>query len=122
MSNLLKMAISRNRVGMAMDADAVINPAMVRKIDGSFSRIYLRFNTGKLLCDLVNEETILYFFLNAVSDCKNLSFYQNDNMCTLHETDMSLVRSINDGLISKLFLSFCTLSDTSLFSYDFLFC
>ena len=107
---------------MAMDADAVVNPAVVRKIDGSFSRIYLRFNIGKFLCDLVNEETLLYFFLNAVSDRKNLNFHQNDNICTLHATDMSLVRSIIDGLISRLFLSFCTLSDTSFFSDDFLFC
>jgi len=116
------MATLRNRVGMTMDADAVVNPAVVRMIDGSFSRIYLRFNTGKLLCDLVNEETLLYFFLIAVSDRKYLSFYQNDNICTIHETDMSLVRSIIDGLISGLFLSFCTLSDTSFFSDDFLFC
>ena len=116
------MAISRNRVGMAMDADAVVNPAVVRKIDGSFSRIYLRFNTGKLLCDLVNEETILYFFLIAVFDRKDLSFYQNNNICTLHETDMSLMLSIIGGLISRLLLSFCTLPDTSFFSDDFLFC
>jgi len=107
---------------MAMDADAVINPAMVRKIDGSFSRIYLRFNTGKLLCDLVNEETLLYFFLIAVSVRKNLSFYQNSNICTIHETDMSLMRSISDGLTSRLLLSFCTLPDTSFFSDDLLFC
>jgi hypothetical protein len=107
---------------MAMDADAVVNPAKVRKIDGSFSRIYLRFNTGKLLCDLVNEETILYFFLIAVFDRKDLSFYQNNNICTLHETDMSLMLSIIGGLISRLLLSFCTLPDTSFFSDDFLFC
>ena len=116
------MATSRNQVCVAMDADAVINPVMVRKINGSFSRIYLRFNTGKLLCDLVNEETLLYFFLIAVSDRKNLNFHQNDNICTLHATDMSLMRSIIDGLISRLFLSFCVLSDTSFFSDDFLFC
>ena len=73
-----------------MDAGSVVNPAVVRKIDGSFSRIYLRFNTGKLLCDLVNEENLLYFFLIAVSDRKNLNFHQNDNICTLHGTDMSL--------------------------------
>ena len=108
---------------MAMCANVVINPVMVRKINGSFSRIYLRFNTGNLLCDLVNEETLLYFFLIAVSDRKNLNFHQNDNICTLHETDMSLVRSIIDGLISRLLLSFCVfLSDTSFFSDDFLFC
>ena len=111
------MAISRNRVGMAMDADAVVNPAVIRKIDGSFSRIYLRFNTGKLLCDLVNEETLLYFFLIVVSDRKDLSFYQNDNICTLQKTDMSSLRSISDGLISRSLLSFCTLSlsDSSFF-------
>ena len=116
------MAISRNRVGMAMDADAVVNPAVVRKIDGSFSRIYLRFKTKKLLCDLVNEETLLYLFLIAVSVRKNLSFYQNNNICTLHETDMSLILSIIGGLTSRLLLSFCTLSDTSFFSDDLLFC
>ena len=116
------MAISRNRVGMAMDADAVVNPAVVRKIDGSFSRIYLRFNTGKLLCDLVNEETLLYFFLIAVSDRKDLNFHQNDNIYTIHGTDMSLMLSIIGGLTSRLLLSFCTLSDTSFFSDDFLFC
>ena len=107
---------------MAMCANVVINPVMVRKINGSFSRIYLRFNTGKLLCDLVNEETLLYFFLIAVSDRKNLNFHRNENICTLHETDMSLMPSIIDGLISRLLLSFCTLSDTSFFSDDFLFC
>jgi hypothetical protein len=107
---------------MAMDADAVVNPAVVRKIDGSFSRIYLRFNTGKLLCDLVNEETLFYFFLIAVSVRKNLSSYQNDNICALHDTDMSLVSSIIDGLTSRLLLSFGTLPDTSFFSDDFLFC
>jgi len=116
------MAISQNQVGMAMCADAVINPAMVRKIDGSFSRIYLRFNTGKLFCDLVNGETILYLFLIAVSDRKNISFYQSDNICTLHETDMSLVRSIIGGVISRLLLSFCSLFDTSFCSDDLLFC
>jgi hypothetical protein len=107
---------------MTMDADAVVNPAMVRKIDSSFSRICLRFNIGKFLSDLINEETLLYFFLIAVSDRKDLSFHQNDNICTLHETDMSLVRSIIGGLISRLLLSFCALSDTSFLSDDFLFC
>jgi len=107
---------------MAMDADAVVNPAVVRKIDGSFSRICLSFNIGKFLCDLVNEETLLYFFLNAVSDRKDLNFHQNDNICTIHGTDMSLMLSIIDGLTSRLLLSFCTLPDTSFFSDDLLFC
>lgn len=118
---LKKLAISRKRVCVAMYADSVINPAMVRKINSSFSRIYLHFNIGKFLSDLFKEEISIYFFLNAVSARKNLSFYQNDNICTLHETDMSLVRSIIDGLISELLLSFCTLSGTSIFSYN-LFC
>jgi hypothetical protein len=116
------MATLRNRVGVTMDAGSVVNPAVVRKIDGFFSRIYHRFNIGKLLCDLVNEETLLYFFLIAVSDRKNLNFHRNENICTLHETDMSLMPSIIDGLISRLLLSFCVLSDTSFFSDDFLFC
>ena len=114
-SALEKMAISQNRVGMAMDADVVINP--VRKIDGSVSRIDLRFITRKLLRDLVSGETLLYFFLIAVSDHKKLSLYQNDRIGTLQKTDMSLLRSISDGLISRLILSFCTLSlsDSSFF-------
>lgn len=119
---LQKMAISHNQVGMAMCADTVINPAMVRKIDSSFSRIYLRFNIEKLLCALVNGETILYLFLMAVSKHKDLRFYQNDNICTLHETDMSLVRPIIDGLMSRLLFSFCVSSVASFFSDDLLFC
>ena len=77
---------------MAMCVDAVINPAMVRTIDTYFSRIYL--------------------------------FHQNhnDNVCTLHKTNISLVRLIIDSLISGLFLSSCTLSGTSIFSYYLLFC
>ena len=121
-SALEKMAISRKRAGMAMDADAVINPAMVRKIDGFFSRIDLRFHTGKLLRDPVSGETLLYFFPVAVSDRKDLSFHQNDNIGTLQETNMSSLRAINDGLISRLLLSFCTLSDSSFFSDDLLLC
>ena len=111
------MAISRNRVGVAMDADAVINPVMVRKIDGSVSRIEHRFHPGKLLLDPVSGETLLYFFLIVVSDRKDLSFQQNDNICTFQKTDMSLLRSISDGLISRSLLSFCTLSlsDSSFF-------
>lgn len=116
-----KLAISRKRVCVAMYADSVINTATVRKIDGSFSWIHLYLNTGKLLCDLVNEETTLCFFLIAASDRKDFSFYQNDNIRATYETDMSLMRSIIDGLTSRLFLSSRALSGTSIFSYN-LFC
>ena len=100
-----------------MDADAVINPAVVRMIDGSVSRIEHRFHPGKLLLDPVSGETLLYFFLIVVSDRKDLSFQQNDNICTLQKTDMSSLRSISDDLISRSLLSFCTLSlsDSSFF-------
>jgi hypothetical protein len=121
-SALEKMVISRNRVGMAMDADSVIDPAMVRKIDGSFSWIDHSLNTGELLHDLVSGETLLRFFLITASDRKDLNFYQNDNTCTLQETDMPLMRSISDGLISRLLPSFRSLSDASFFSDDLLFC
>ena len=75
-----------------MYAEAVINPAMVRTIDTYFSRIYL--------------------------------FHQNHsgNVCTIHKKNISLVRLIIDSLISWLFLSSCTLSGTSIFSYYLLFC
>lgn len=106
---------------MTMSADAVIDPAMVRKIDGYFSRIYLHSNTEKLLCDHVNEETLLYFFLTSVSDRFDLSFHQNDNISTFHETDRSLLRAISDGLIPRLLPSFCNSSDTSFFPTS-LFC
>lgn len=106
---------------MTMSADAVIDPAMVRKINGYFSRVYLPSNTEKLLCDRVNEETLQYFFLTAISDRFDLSFHQNDNIGTFHETDRSLVRVISDGLISRLLPSFCILSDTSFFP-TILFC
>jgi len=89
---------------MAMGSDAVINPAMVRKIDGSVSWIDHPFNTEKLLRDLVHAENLLYFFLIVASDCKDLSFSPNNNIGTLQETDMSLARSICDGLLSRLLL------------------
>ena len=89
---------------MAMGSDAVINPAMVRKIDGSVSRIDHPFHTEKLLRDLVHAENLLYFFLSVASDCKDLSFSPNNNIGTLQETDMSLACSICDGLLSRLLL------------------
>lgn len=107
---------------MAMDADVVINLAMVRKINGSFSRIYLRFNTGKILRDLVKEEMPLHFYLIIVSDRKYPGSNQNDHIGTIQETDMFLIRSISGGLISRLLLPFCTLSDTSFSPDGLLFC
>jgi hypothetical protein len=106
---------------MTMDADAVINPAVVRKIDGTNSRIDLRLNTEKILRDLVQADNVLCFFLITVSNHKNLVLSPNDNICALDETDMSSVRAISDGLISMSLLSFCALSDSSYFSGDSLF-
>lgn len=108
---------------MTMDADAAINQAIVRKIDGSFSWIYLHFNIEKLIRDHVNDETLLYLFLTAASRFKDLNFYQNGNTYTFHKTDRSLVRAISDGLISKLLHSFCVLFVSSFFPDDlFIFC
>ncbi len=74
-----------------MCADAVINPAMVRTIYAYFSRIY-------------------FFHQN-----------HNDNICTFHKAKASLVRLRIDALVSRLLLSSCILSGTSIFSYN-LFC
>jgi len=102
-----------------MDSDAVVNPAVVRKIDGSFSRIYLRFNTGKLLCDLVNEETLLYFFLNAVLTVR--SQFPSKWQLMHHSWDRYVFDAFDNWrLTSRVLLSFCTLPDTSFFFWRFI--
>jgi hypothetical protein len=103
-----------------MDANAVIKPAMIGKISGSVSRTNLCCSTEKLLRDFVHVENLRYFFLIIISDRPDLIFSAQDNTGTLQETDMSLVRVLSDGLMSRLFLSFCALSDSS-FSLDDLF-
>lgn len=105
---------------LGMDADAVIKPAMIGKISGSVSRTNLCCSTEKLLRDFVHVENLHYFFLIIISDRPDLIFSAQDNTGTLQETDMSLVRVLSDGLMSRLFLSFCALSDSS-FSPDDLF-
>lgn len=95
---------------MTVDADAAINSAMLGKINGSFSLIYLHFNIKKLLRCYVNEETFLYFFLITVSRFRDLNFYQIKNIRTFHEmVRLLLVCVISDVLISKLLHSFCVL-------------
>jgi len=106
---------------MAMSADAVIDPAIARKIDGSFSRIYLFFNIGNILHDLLCGEMLLNLFLITVSDCKYFHFPKNHHISTRQETNRSLVCVISGSLISRLLLSSCTSSDTSFFS-TILFC
>ncbi len=105
---------------MTMDADTVLNPARVRKNAGSVSRIDHSFNTEKFLRDLVHAEHLFYFFLIVISDCKDLIFSPHNNIGT--ETYLSLFQSLSDCLVSGLLLSLCTLSDSSFFSDDLLFC
>jgi len=107
---------------MAMDADAVIYPAVVREIAGSISRIYRLFSTENFFRYILHAENLFYFFPIAVSSLKDLILFSNDNIGTLHKTDMSLMRAIGDGFISMPLLSFCALSDSSLFSDDLFLC
>jgi hypothetical protein len=106
---------------MAMYADAVSNPAIVRKIRGSISRIDIRLSTETILRDLVEAEKILYFALTPISARKDFSFCQNNSLVTMHETYNSLLRLLSDSLLARLLLSLRTLSDSSFFSDDLFF-
>ena len=121
-SALEKMPSHENGVGMAMDADAVINQAQARRINGSFSRIDHSSNTGELLRYFANEETLIYLFLIDVSERKDPSFDQNHNTWTLQKADMSLPRLASDNLIARWILSFCALFKSSFFPDDLLHC
>ena len=86
---------------MAMCADAVDNPVMLIKNNGSLCRKYI--------------------FHHNHNKSHHHSHIYKDNKYNIHASNVYLVRLIIDSLISRLLLSSCILSGTSIFSYN-LFC
>lgn len=84
----------------------IIDRKRIRKIEGSFSWIDHRFITGGFLEDLSTYETVLYFFLIAVSDRNGTSFYHDDRICRLLKIDLASLGKARDALIQRSLLAY----------------
>jgi hypothetical protein len=78
----------------------------IRKINGGFSFIPLRFFTDGFLESLPQKELLLYLFLVIVSDRNGLSYYRYDRICTILEMNMDEYIEARNVLISKDLLAF----------------
>ncbi len=89
-----------------MQIKRVLDPARVRKIEGSFSWIDHRFMTGGFLRDLSTVEILLYLFLVAVSDRNGLSFYYDDRIASLLKIDLAALGQAREGLILRSLIAY----------------
>ncbi len=78
----------------------------IRKINGGFSFIPMRFLTGGFLEALPQKELLLYFFLVIVSDRNGLSYYSYDRICTVLEMDIEDYIEARNSLIAKELIAF----------------
>jgi len=78
----------------------------VRKINGGFSFIPIRFLTGGFLESLPKNELLLYLFLVIVSDRNGLSYYSYDRICTILEMDIEDYIEARNSLIKKDLIAF----------------
>ena len=84
----------------------LLDPARVRKIQGSFSWVDHRFITGGFLADLSTIEILLYLFLVAVSDRNGISFYHQDKIASLLKIDLPSLGKAREGLIHRSLLAY----------------
>jgi hypothetical protein len=89
-----------------MTVKRLLLPDRVRRIEGSFSWIDHRFITGGFLHDLSMIETLLYFFLVAVSDRNGLSFYHDDRIVSLLKIDLPALGKAREGLIRRSLIAY----------------
>ena len=78
----------------------------VRKIEGGFSFVPIRFMTGGFLEALPKNELLLYLFLVIVSDRNGLSYYSYDRICTALEIDIEDYIEARNALIAKDLIAF----------------
>ncbi len=91
---------------MAMQSKRVLDPARVRKIEGSFSWIDHRLITGGFLRDLSTLEILLYLFLVAVSDRNGLSFYYDDRIASHLKIDLTSLGQAREGLVLRSLVAY----------------
>ncbi len=84
----------------------LLDPARVRKIQGSFSWVDHRFITGGFLSDLSTLEILLYLFLVAVSDRNGISFYHPDKIASQLKIDLPSLGKAREGLIHRSLLAY----------------
>jgi hypothetical protein len=84
----------------------LLYPERIRKIEGSFSWIDHRFVTGGFLHDLSMIESLLYFFLVAVSDRNGLSFYHDDRIASLLKIDLPAMGKARADLIRRSLIAY----------------
>jgi len=89
-----------------MTLKRLLCPDRIRRIEGSFSWIDHRFVTGGFLHDLSMIETLLYFFLVAVSDRNGLSFYHDDRIVSLLKIDLPALGKAREGLIRRSLIAY----------------
>ena len=84
----------------------ILDPTLVRKIQGSFSWIDHRLITGGFLSDLSSIEILLYLFLVAVSDRNGLSFYHQDKIASVLKIDLLSLGKAREGLVQRSLLAY----------------
>lgn len=84
----------------------LLNPDMVRCIEGGFSFIPHRFLGQGFLASLHQKELLLYLFLVLAGDRNGLSFYSYDRICTLLEFSLDEYIASRDSLIEKDLIAF----------------
>jgi len=84
----------------------ILVPQRVRKIDGSFSFIPHKFVTAGFFNQLTHHELVIYFLLIIVGDRQGLSYYSQDNLCSMVKMSLDDFMAARNGLIKKSLLAF----------------
>jgi len=84
----------------------ILVPERVRKIDGSFSFIPHKFVTAGFFNQLTHHELLIYFLLVIVGDRHGLSYYSQDNLCSMLKMSLDDFMYARNGLIEKSLIAF----------------
>ena len=81
-----------------------LNPARVRKINGSFAFIEHRFRS--FIKTLTQKELLLYLFLVLAADQQGLSYYSTDTICACLKISLRQYLQARQSLIRKDLIAF----------------
>jgi hypothetical protein len=81
-----------------------LNPARIRKINGSFAFIEHRFRY--FIKTLTHQELLLYLFLVLAADKQGLSYYSTDTICACLKISLRQYLKARQALIRKDLIAF----------------
>lgn len=83
-----------------------VRPDRVRRIEGGFAFIPIRFLHDGFFAALSGAELELYFFLVVAGDRQGVSFYHYDRILSLLKMDLDTYVEARNGLVQKDLVAF----------------